>query len=368
MADEETTNATQPAEGSQDTTTTTTETKAAPTSDQLVDGLEKVLNKAESEGAEGSEPPAGATGASGAAVVPGSTGATAAAEPTPEEKAAAALRAKEDQELGSLGVRKNGAAAKRFRDLSAEARKVPDLTKQLEDLKPLAEQANRINEIFAETRATKEQIGETLWYLKATNSGDPEQLNKAFDKMVGEVTRLGKILGRPINAFDPVADHADLTNELEAAALSPERAREFAATRAREKLEADRRQQTNEERQQTEARQQIAAEGKAQVDALGAVLRARDPTHYDAKIAILTQKGVLAGINKRVHPSQWREAVEEAYALLPDPVAATPPPIGNMPIRPTGAGQGAAMTARPKTAEDAFDFAAKSGNIRMAEH
>lgn len=325
------------------------------TQETLLDGLEKVVSGGQD--AEGSEPPVGATGATGA------TGqAEPPKEPTPEEKAAAELKAKDDAEIKKHGI-KNEAGAKRFRELSAEARKVPELTKEVERLKPMAEQAERINALFADTGAQPDQIGTMLRYLKAVNSGDPAEMNKAADTIWAEVQHMFKLLGRSIPGMDTLAEHPDLAAEIEAGTLTHERAREIVQTRARGKLDEQQRQQ-RETRQSAEAAQKkVVDNALAEVNAFGAEKQKSDP-HYKAKVQKLMDDGTFDGIKEDVHPSKWAQALKRAYAALPDP---KPDPVpGHVPLRPTGSGTGAVMKPAPKDALEAAEMGLLAGGGRLA--
>lgn len=325
-----------------------------------MEGLDKVLA---GDGAEGADPKPDEQGATGAAPTPAPAGATAA-EPTPEEKQAATQKAEVDAEIKKFGI-KNPTTAARFHELSAEARKVPALVKEVETLKPMAEQAERINAVFADSKANPEQIGTMLRYLKAINGGDPAEMNQAFDTLMAEVQHIGKLLGRSVTGFDPVTDHADLNAEIEAGSLTPERAREMAAIRAREKLVEQNRTRTSQAQSAEAEQRKNVDEGIAAVNAFGAEMQAKDP-HYKAKVQQLTDKGVFDGIKADTHPTKWASAVRRAYALIPDP-APTPsaPPVGHMPLRPSGAGAGGTMQPKPKNAEDAFDMGLLRGGGRL---
>jgi len=328
----------------------------------FMDGLDKVLAGDGAEGAETTQDAPGATAAADPSAAAPS--ATAAAEPTPEAKAAAELKAKDAADLKALNdsLKAAGhkplskAAEERFHALNAEARKVPELTKQVEQLKPMAEQAERINAIFADAQAAPEQIGTMLRYLKAVNSGDPAEMNKAFETIMAEVQHIGKLLGRSVTGFDPVTEHADLNAEIEAGSLTAERAREIAAVRAKEKLTEQNRTRTTQAQNEEAERRKSVDEGIAAVNAFGAEMQTKDP-HYKAKVQQLTDKGVFDGIKSDTHPSKWASAVRRAYALIPDPAPApAPAPVGHMPLRPSGAGAGSTMQAKPKNPEDAFDM------------
>jgi hypothetical protein len=137
-----------------------------------------------------------------------------------------------------------------------------------------------------------------------------------------------------------------LLDEVSLGRLSPERAQEIAASRARINYETRvgevQTQQTNQ--QQEAARQRTA--GVCALNALEAQLKAAEPEVYAAKRAVLvkTLKPILA----QVHPSRWAQAFKHAYDNMPAPapVVVTPkPPVPqNTPLRASNP----AGSARPE--------------------
>lgn len=299
------------------------------------------------------EKPAEVAGATGAA--PEAPGATAAAEPNEQEKAAAKLKADDDAEIKKLGIKNEGAAA-RFRELNAEARKVPELTKQLETMKPLAEEAERFNAIIADTKAKPEQIGAMLKYLKAINSQEPDAMNSAADQLLNECKAVFKFLGRELPAFDPVMDHDDLKQALEAGGTTPELAREAARARALQKHNDARAQAQRDEETRVADYNKAVSDGVQALTTLGVNLQKMDPQYAD-KLAVMKEAGTIDTIKDEVHPSRWADAFQKAFAKVT--VKAPPPKPGNMPLRPTGADPNAQRRA-PKDDYEAFSIGAAS--------
>lgn len=323
-----------------------------PTPDeQALEAFSKGVESASTEAPKPADKPVEAVGATGAEAVKDAPGATAAAEPTPEEKAAAKLKADDDAEIKKLGI-KNETTAARFRELNAEARKVPELTKQIEKMQPLAAEAERFNAIIADTKAQPEQIGSMLKYLKAINSGDPKAMNEAADTILAEAKALYKFLGRELPAFDPVAEHDDLKQGIEAGGVTPEIARETARARAEQKAAEFRRQQQESTRRAAEENDRVLNTAVAGLNDIGARLKTSD-AHFAHKLAAMQSAGTIEMIKENVPPSRWVDAFKTAYAKIPDP--APKPPVGGMPLRPTGADPGAQQRT-PKDEYEAFSM------------
>lgn len=274
-------------------------------------------------------------------------------ELTDEEKAEADRKAALEKEIASLKVTQK--TAERFRQLNERAHRADQLEKELEVKRDLAEQAERFNAIIADTQANPQQIGTALRYLKAINSNDKDMMREAFTSMKQEVAWLAKTLGEPLEAVDPVTDHADLNAEIEAGALTPERAREIAKQRADAAREAQQRQaRTQQETAQSQREAQVD-NAMMQINELNNKLKASDP-HFAAKLNTLKENGTIDLI-KELPPVRWPAAVAAAFAKLPDPKPAAP--VTPMPLRPNG-GASAAMKREPKSDLEAFSMGVES--------
>lgn len=294
-------------------------------------------------------------GATGSAPVAGATGATVA-EPTPEEKAANDLKAKEDGEIRSMGL-KSEKNIQRFRELSAEARKVPELTKQIEQYKPLAEEAQRFNEIIADTKAKPEQIGGMLKYLKSINTGDPASMREGLKSLQSEIAWLAGQLGEEVQGVDPVTEHTDLNAAIEKGELTRERALEVARARAQTKRDQDRTATQSAEDQRAREHNATVDAAVNDLNALGASLQS-DP-QYKAKLDAMGKSGTLDLIKENLPPSRWVAAFKQAYSKVVVEAPVAKPPVGAMPLRPTG-GDPVSMKRVPKTDLEAFQMGAAS--------
>jgi hypothetical protein len=200
------------------------------------------------------------------------------------------------------------------------------------------------------TGATPEQYSSALGYLSAINSGDTAAMGKAFDAMLGELQWLGKTLGREVTGLvDPLQDHKDLTEAVDAGDMTRKAALEVAQARV---TLARTTEQASKVQQQTAA-QQAEAQAVAAVNALDQKLRA-DPA-YAAKMQAMQQAGAFQWIRENLPPEKWPAAIEREWqrtvVAAPAPKA---PPIAHVPLRPGR--QSAPMVAEPKTDMEAFEM------------
>jgi hypothetical protein len=323
---------------------------------------------ADEVGATSSEKPVEAVGATGAEhgttdAAAGATAATVPAEPKtdepkdPAKEFADAELKKVNDELKALGRKPlNEVSAERFRALNETKHKFEALSKEIEPLRQKAEASDRMNEVIADCGATADQIGKAFLYLKQINSGDPAEMRKGFAVMKAEVIALAKHLGESFDGIDPVADHQDLRDQIEAAAITPEAARELVRSRAQAKLDEQRRT-ADAERQRADTDHRTAVDNAmAQVNQFNAQVKASDP-HFAAKLEALKTSGTIELIRDNLHPSKWPQAIAQAYSRIPDPKPT--PQAGGMPLRPTGAAS-PTMTRQPKTDLEAFEMGAAS--------
>jgi hypothetical protein len=354
-------------EGESTSTDAAETTIEAPTDPQAAD-LAAFSKGADEVGATPSEKPVEAVGATGAehGTADAATGATAAAVPAEQKEEAPKDPAKEfadaelkkvNDELKALGRKPlNEVSAERFRALNETKHKFEALSKEIEPLREKAEASDRMNEVIADCGATPNQIGSAFLYLKQINSGDPGEMRKALKVMTAEVNALAKHLGESVEGIDPVADHQDLRDQIEAAALTPEAARELARSRANQKLEEQRRT-TEAERQRADTEHRsVVDNAMSQVNAFNAQVKTSDP-HFAAKLEALKASGTFELIRDNMHPSKWPQAIAQAYAKIPDPKPALK--VGEMPLRPTGTAS-QTMARQPKDDYEAFGMGAAS--------
>jgi hypothetical protein len=179
--------------------------------------------------------------------------------------------------------------------------------------------------MISETRATPEQYGQALDYLRLVNSTSRADREQALAFMQQEVAALARALGKPVPGVNLLEGHDDLVEDVSMGRLAPERAQEIAAARARAQHELRAGHAQQQQAQQQQAQQRVVAEGRQQLNALEASLKA-DP-HYAAKKAILVES--LRPVFQQIDPRQWAATFRRAYEKLPNPVsaAARPAPV-----------------------------------------
>lgn len=255
-----------------------------------------------------------------------------AVEPTAAQKV--------DDEIKELGIT-NERTQKRFRELSERAAEV-------EPLRARAAAADEWEDLVLSTGASPEQFGQTMNYLKAMSSGDPQSLEAAHAMLTEGLAELSRRLGRAGPGVDPLADHADLQAQVNAGDMDRKFAEELAQARARAGLETERTAQ----QQQTATAEAAQREGVNAVAALGQRLRTSDPD-FERKFAFLGPAVEL--IQRTMPPAQWAGEIERAWTRLPPmPAPAAPRAPGPMPLRPAGASTQVART--PANDVDAFQL------------
>ena len=263
----------------------------------------------------------------------------AAAEPKPEaptepEKPAAdpakpatpdEAKAKVDAEIASLGI-KNERTAARFHELSARAAEVEPLKAQVAQLEVFRQRAVEWEEAVTSTGATPEQFGQTMTYLQMMNSGDPAQIESAFEMVEREYHTLAKLLGKTAGgAVDPLEGHPDL--QAKVASLDMDRETALAWAEERNKARLNTAATTTREQQTTAQREQ--QQGLAAVAQLGEQLRATDP-NFQAKFAMI--QPLLETMQATYHPIQWAGLVQQMWDRIP--AVAAPAPAA-APAKPT---------------------------------
>lgn len=253
-----------------------------------------------------------------------------------------------DAEMKDLGIT-NERTQKRFRELTERAAEV-------EQLRPMAERYQQWEETIRETRANPQQMGQALNYLAAVNSGDPNALNQAYEFMQQEMTWLAQKLGRAAPGYDPLTEHPDLAQQVQAGEVTRAAAEELARSRRAQALQQESHTRQLTEAQQAAQAQQLEQQAMQQVAELGQQLRTTDPA-FEAKFRAL--QPTVAFIQRTLPPNQWAAAIREAYRAIPAHVAQPAPPPATPaavapprnPARPSGANLAAAPTK-----ENAFDF------------
>lgn len=216
---------------------------------------------------------------------------------------------------------------------------------------------NEMMGMIQETRATPEQYGQALDYLRMVNSGDPAQQEQALAVMQRELNALARMLGKPVPGVNLLEGHDDLIQEVGTGRISAERAAEIAGARERQTFQ----QRQGQAVQQGQQTAQIHAQARQQLNQLGIRLQRENPTMYAAKRAVLAE--ALKPVFAQINPAQWAATYERAYNKLqiqpvarpnPTPTVTTPTIPQNTPLR--GANPAGGQRAAPKSIAEAIDF------------
>lgn len=177
-----------------------------------------------------------------------------------------------------------------------------------------------------ESKATPEQYGQALDYLRMVNSGDPAQIEKCIQFMQTELAALSKLTGKPVAGVDLLTEHADLAQKVRDGALSREDAEELAAARNHRNLRTDHARYTQEQNTAAERAKQERQQYMADLNTLEGELMAQD-TQYAAKrpsiLKALQTKNPATGktLIESTPPAQWQALFLKHYALAKVPPA-----------------------------------------------
>jgi hypothetical protein len=271
-----------------------------------------------------------------------------ATDPAKADPAAPAK--KPSDELGDLPQDAKAATKQRWEQAKV---KFDEQAKALEtttaDLAKAEDQLERFIGAIEQTKATPQQYQTSLAYLADVNSGDRTRLLRAHEALTAELAGLSKALGLPGGAYDPLADHADLREEVETGGITRERALEVAQARANKTLDT----QVSQTREQQAKQSEAAQKAGAAIQALGAAWRAQDPARFNAVLPAIADK--IKELERTVAPEFLPQAIELAYLkhpYTPAPAVAPKAPVGDpLAAGPSG---GAAVVQEPKSALEAM--------------
>lgn len=231
-------------------------------------------------------------------------------------------------------------AAERFRHMSEEiktARQALESAgiKDFSELPKIVERAQIGTELVSrimDTGAPPQMFDRVLDYtghVNAAVNGNMESARIAFDVVESEYQMLAKMLGKEIpGVHDPLAEHADLLEDVENGDITRKRALEIAQARSGQRLTQAREQQTQAQQSQ-QAQVQQATDGLAQLDAM---LRANDPVYVSHRREQLSAR--VAEIKRTLPPSQWVEATQLVYRTLASVPVQAPKPVPSVgPVR-----------------------------------
>lgn len=267
-------------------------------------------------------------------------------EPEPEK-----AEERPSDQFGELDKDTSEKTRQRFESLK---RGYDDLVSEREALK---EEMNGWRESIQGTGTNPQQFGMMLDYLKSVNSGNRDDLEKAYTMMQTEMAAIAKVLGKSApGVYNVLDDYPDLKQRVNDGDLSEKDAHELAAARSSQRFDRDRQQE-----QQTEAQQQQAVQiALAEVRKLGERLEA-DPL-FQQKRQFL-EPIISSAVESGLPPQQWVPMIERAYKQIKLPqVAAPTKPNAPVPMRPSGPSPASTnMEKDPGSEMEAIDLALSRG-------
>ena len=279
-------------------------------------------------------------------------------EPEPEaEPEAKADEGKPSDEFGELDKKTPEKTRDRFQAVKS---KYDEIHHQLEEraaeVKQIRDEADQWVTAIRDTGTTPEQFGETLQFLREMNSGDPVNLERAYEYLSGLQANIGKKIGRGADGYDPLEDFPDLKERVSDGYLERGDAEELAkARKVQEQAQANR-----QEQQQSSQEQEELAQGMLELKTLGESLQ-QDPA-FQYKFPMI--KGLIENLpNTGLPPSKWKDTIANAYNAITIPVADPRPKVqAPDPLRPSPASPAnAAMQADPGNELEALDQALERG-------
>lgn len=194
------------------------------------------------------------------------------------------------------------------------------------------------------TGSSPQQYGEILNWMALFNSPNPQHNRQAYDLVESVCDRMAMKLGITRQLADPLAKHQDLVAAVANKQLTREYALQIATDRDSKQFNTELSTQATQEQQRQQQLQQATTQAKNDLTTLGNTLAATD-ADYDRKRAIIVP--ILKTTFARLHPSQWKQAFEDAYrnAVVPQRQAQRREVPRNQPARargsvPNGGAQG----------------------------
>jgi len=246
------------------------------------------------------------------------------------------------------GLKLKDKAAERFRGMAGEikelapirdAMKAAGITDpaELPQIAKRAKDGDDLIQMVTDTGCGAEDFSRVLDYMGTISkgrNGDRAAVEAALKVVGEEYAAIAKALGKEIpGVFDPLAEHADLRQQIDDGDITRAAALELVQARQTAAAQAQRTQQATQQTQAQQAQQQAEQQGIASLQQWEAAKLA-DP-NYAAIRPALNDK--VAEIRQQFPPAQWAAATELAYQALAAqarPVAPAKPTPG--PVRAGG--------------------------------
>lgn len=173
-----------------------------------------------------------------------------------------------------------------------------------------------------------EKYGVMLHYAAGVNSGDPVQMKRSYDILMGELKNLATALGEPLPGTNPLEGHADLIKLVEEKKVTPELALEAAIRRNRDAATAKLNTARQSSQQGDQAFQQAQQKSVQDFSALGKQLSVKDGVEeYKRKAGLVVsmfQEAIM-----QMPPNKRVAAFKKAY----DNVPAVPKNVKAVPVK-----------------------------------
>lgn len=213
----------------------------------------------------------------------------------------------------------NGRTRERMEKLLTRGReshaKIQELSSQVEELAPLAEQAEGWQAVVVKSGLTPEDFATVMGTMAYLNNGSLAEKRVAFGRIEKMYRDLATELGEGVDGVDPLEGFADLKGMVDRQELPMAQAVELAQGRRRRKAEEDARSGDDQVTQLRNARTQA----EARLDVVGQQLAQRDGNTVfmiRKHIALKALQGQVASL----HPSKWEGAFLDAYDATPKAV------------------------------------------------
>lgn len=244
-----------------------------------------------------------------------------AVEEKPEE-AKAEEEKPENEDEPPEGISKK--AQERFRSM------VSRVKEKDEQISRLNADLEGIRSVMKDTGARPEDFAMAFDYLKAVSSGNMDSVGAILKEQLRQYTLA---TGRNLEMPDPLSDHPDLRERVNAYQMGEDAALEMARMR---NIQSQRQQQERQYFEQQQGQQQIMQtrqQAMSEVDRMGSEWAARDPDYKFKEEIILKQIPMIA---QNFPPNQWPQQVHMLYQTLSAMPAQKHVSSAHAPLRASG--------------------------------
>jgi hypothetical protein len=244
-----------------------------------------------------------------------------------EEAESEKPEAAENDEEPPEGIGKK--AQERFRSMVARVKEKDA------EIEHLTRNLGGIRDLMRETGGTPEDFSKSFEYIRAIRRGDIQQARSILEDQIRQIS---VATGQPFGAVDPLVQHPDLRERVNAFQMDEATALEMARHRAAQQEQQQAAQQFHARQQsevmQVRSRQQAIAE----IDRLGSEWAKSDPD-YAAKESVIARQAQL--IAQQFPPQQWAAQVRLMYQTLSAMPQTKPASHAPAPLRASGQTAGA---------------------------